>query len=455
MSGSRRHDMGSSNQMWRRLRRHPLAMLGGFLVMAMTVSCFFVPMLGINDPETQYPWIGAQAPGHSHPLVLADNQATVGQPAQLPQDLLSLAEVVIKTEVRDFRELRLATHQGVITRLFWVEGAVPVESITLPDDVAVQRYRYGKFGPPLPSLTLTLGQTLPANIALRNEKVAFLRWYDGPAIRDDIKIFQNQGIVTAIHVNGQSVKSWRSPGEYVQSVSSNDREQNVFHLLGTDDMGRDLLSRVLYGGRISLMVGLLATLVSLVIGVMVGSLSGMLGGRWDRWIMGGVDVLYGIPFMFLVILLLVLFGRSLFILFIALGAVQWLTMSRIVRTQVMSIKLLPYIEAARLAQTPPLTMVFRHILPNMAGPIIIYATLTVPSVILEESFLAFIGLTVQFQGRSLDSWGALVHQGMMGLGIHGEHSWLLIFPSLAMGLTLLGLNLLGDGLRDALDPKHR
>ena len=159
--------------------------------------------------------------------------------------------------------------------------------------------------------------------------------------------------------------------------------------------------------------------------------------------------------MFLVILLLVLFGRSLFILFIALGAVQWLTMSRIVRTQVMSIKLLPYIEAARLAQTPPLTMVFRHILPNMAGPIIIYATLTVPSVILEESFLAFIGLTVQFQGRSLDSWGALVHQGMMGLGIHGEHSWLLIFPSLAMGLTLLGLNLLGDGLRDALDPKHR
>lgn len=227
------------------------------------------------------------------------------------------------------------------------------------------------------------------------------------------------------------------------------RPPSASHWLGTDSLGRDLLSRLLYGARVSLAVGLVATLVSLVIGVSYGATAGYVGGRTDGVMMRIVDVLYGLPFMFLVILMVMIAGRSIFNLFIALGAVQWLTMSRIVRGQVLSLKEREYVEAARALGATARTLIFRHIVPNLLGPIVIYATLNVPQVMLQEAFLSFLGLGVQ---DPMPSWGTLIAEGAKKMEVC---PWLMVFPGIAFTLTLLSLNFLGDGLRDALDPQSR
>ena len=219
------------------------------------------------------------------------------------------------------------------------------------------------------------------------------------------------------------------------------------HLLGTDIFGRDMLTRIMYGGRTSLLVGFIATSVALVIGVSWGAVAGYVGGKLDAFMMRLVDILYALPFMIFIILLLVVFGRNLLLLFFAIGAVEWLTMARIVRGQVMTLKKQEFIEAAHSIGLPRHTIIIRHIVPNAIGPIIVYATLTVPNVMLLEAFLSFLGLGIQ---PPQSSWGLLINYGVETME---EYPWLLVFPGLALTITLFALNFLGDGLRDALDPK--
>jgi oligopeptide transport system permease protein len=220
-------------------------------------------------------------------------------------------------------------------------------------------------------------------------------------------------------------------------------------LFGTDANGRDLLTRTLIAGRISLMIGLLATGVALVIGVTYGAIAGYFGGRIDAVMMRLVDILYSLPFMFFVILLVVFFGRSIILMFIAVGAVEWLDMARIVRGQTLSIKQQEYVQAAHALGVDNRGILRRHIVPNTLGPVAVFMTLLVPKVILLESFLSFLGLGVQ---EPMTSWGVLIAEGARN--IQGA-PWMLIYPSIFLAATLFCLNFIGDGLRDALDPKDR
>jgi oligopeptide transport system permease protein len=247
---------------------------------------------------------------------------------------------------------------------------------------------------------------------------------------------------------------------------------SLAHMMGTDDAGRDILARVLQGGRISLLVGLISTIVSLIIGVSYGAIAGFLGGYIDGIMMRIVDILYSIPYILIVIVLLSVFGgpstpawiqwlsmqlggagnqalSQIFLLFFALGLVSWLTMARVVRGQILSLKNQDFVLAARATGVSNFGIIFRHLIPNALGPVIVYATLTVPSVMLTEAFLSFLGLGVQ---APFASWGSLAADGIKNIAIF---PWQLIFPGVTMALTLFSLNFLGDGLRDALDPQTR
>ncbi len=242
------------------------------------------------------------------------------------------------------------------------------------------------------------------------------------------------------------VGPWLSPYDYAeQDLDNTFAGPGAKHWLGTDQLGRDLLVRILYGGRISLGVGLCATFVALTIGVVYGAVAGWVGGRTDAVMMRIVDIIYALPFTIFVILLMVFFGRNIVLLFVAIGAVEWLTMARIVRGQIMSLKKMEFIEAARSLGFGNRRIIFRHLLPNALGPIIVYATLTIPAVMLLEAFLSFLGLGVQ---PPMSSWGTLIKDGAEKME---EYWWLLVFPGALFSLTLFSLNFLGDGLRDALD----
>jgi oligopeptide transport system permease protein len=222
-----------------------------------------------------------------------------------------------------------------------------------------------------------------------------------------------------------------------------------YFLLGTDRNGRDMLARIMVGGQISLMVGVLATIVSLVIGVIYGAISGYIGGRVDNVMMRLVEILYSLPFIFFVIMMVVFFGRHIVLIFIAIGAINWLDMARIVRGQTLAIKRREFVGAAVAMGLTNGQIIRRHIIPNTAGPVVVFVTLLVPQVILLESFLSFLGLGVQ---EPLTSWGLLIAEGA---GSIESSSWLLLYPALFFVVTLTALNFTGDGLRDAFDPKDR
>lgn len=241
---------------------------------------------------------------------------------------------------------------------------------------------------------------------------------------------------------------WLSPYDAnVQDLFGGAEAPSLAHPFGTDTLGRDLLVRVMEGGRISLMVGLVATLVSLLIGVLFGATAGYLGGKVDAAMMRFVDLLYAVPFTIFVILLMVAFGRSMWLMFIAIGCVEWLSMARIVRAGVIGLKKQEFVEAAVSLGYSHKRIILRHLIPNVLGQVIVVATLTVPAVMLLEAFLSFLGLGVQPPDAS---WGVLINEGQQNMEIF---PWLLVFPASFFALTLFCLNFLGDGLRDALDPK--
>ncbi len=239
---------------------------------------------------------------------------------------------------------------------------------------------------------------------------------------------------------------WIAPYGYAtQNLELGASSPSAEHWLGTDIFGRDLMTQIMYGGRVSLAVGFVATSVALLIGVTWGAIAGYAGGRVDAVMMRLVDILYALPFMIFIVLLMVVFGRNMLLLFLAIGAVEWLTMARIMRGQVQSLRQQEFVEAAISLGLSPGTIIRRHLIPNALGPIIVYTTLTIPSVMLLEAFLSFLGLGIQ---PPQTSWGLLISYGAETME---EFPWLLIFPGLALTLTLFSLNFLGDGLRDALD----
>jgi oligopeptide transport system permease protein len=245
---------------------------------------------------------------------------------------------------------------------------------------------------------------------------------------------------------------WLSPYSYAQTDWDNisiGPDLASRHYFGTDALGRDLFARTLHGGRISLLIGIVATLVSLIIGISYGATAGYLGGRIDHLMMRIVDILYAMPFMFFVILLMVFFGRNIILIFVAIGAINWLDMARIVRGQTLSLKRTEFVEAAEAQGVSTFNIIRRHIVPNLLGVVVVYVTLTIPQVILVESFLSFLDLGVQ---EPMTSWGALVNEGAQELE---TAPWMLLFPALFLATTLFCFNFVGDGLRDALDPKDR
>lgn len=291
----------------------------------------------------------------------------------------------------------------------------------------------------------TLQASEPVDLLEHAEQGASL-WRDAWQRLRKNKMAVGGGIILLLFILMALLTPWLAPYSYeAQNLDLGASPPSAAHWLGTDVFGRDVLTQVMYGGRVSLAVGFIATAVALLIGVTWGAVAGYVGGRVDAVMMRIVDILYALPFMIFIVLLMVVFGRNVLLLFLAIGAVEWLTMARIMRSQVQSLRQQEFVEAAISLGLSPAAIIRRHVIPNALGPIIVYTTLTIPSVMLLEAFLSFLGLGIQ---PPQTSWGLLISYGAETME---EYPWLLIFPGLALTTTLFSLNFLGDGLRDALD----
>jgi oligopeptide transport system permease protein len=433
--------------LWTRLSSDRWALGGLCFFVVVAALCLLAPWIA-PPPEDLRPWLGAQPPCSSHPAVGQRNAFVPGS-AEGPAPTARRLE--FRLAAGSAQAYRCALRQGRLE----LRGpdARQLERLAIPAGAVI----VGPAGDEGFAVAgeLAAGGPAPAWLVDAGRPVRYLRLF-APGPEQIWEITRGaDGRVEAITCDGAAVSGTvELRGELVRSFHADGREQTALHLLGTDQQGRDLWARTLHGGRLSLTVGLVATVVSLLLGTLIGALAGFRGGRTDATVVAGINVLDSVPFLFLVILLMtVAKDRSLFVFFAALGCVQWLTTARIVRAQVLSLAGAEFVLAARTAGLPPWTILYRHLIPNCLGPIVVFASLTVPAVILEESFLSFIGLGVQQDGRPLDSWGALIAQGMSALGSDGGQSWLLLVPASLMTATLLALNLVGDGLRSALDPR--
>jgi len=504
MSNNPTPDAGRSlwGDAWRRLKKNRLAMLSLIFIVLLSFFGFTAPFWSAEftrfSPTEGHTRLARQAPGArdvstDHPSWDGDKSSfdflDFDGDGALGCVFIPPVDVPI-AGLSELKELSPTLHAETVAALNSLDAQIGIRnivaimqgSLSCPELALAEKIAQGHFDFLIDRFDLARGDAEPVDLVISTDDLVTFREFP----KDDLdlpKEFRGFGLAgpdafRALDVDGDHIISAWEIGERTRHLRQSSlppgggpksfdvfirrhdlngdlkisRDEypgapvlNTFHL-GTDNQGRDVLTRLMYGARLSIMIGLLSTLVSLIIGVTWGAVAGYVGGRLDNFMMRIVDVLYGLPFMFLVILIMVIIDdrNNVVLLFVALGAVQWLTMARVVRGQVMSLKNREFVEAARAIGVPKIAIVFRHLIRNAIGPVVVYSTLLVPAVILEEAFLSFLGLGVEL------SWGSMIADGSSKMELM---PWLIIFPGLALAGTLFAMNFLGDGVRDAIDPQ--